>query len=84
MAKLDNNITEKILRIVKPYHQQDEYELNYVIVDNEITFFASINESEQIPEEVIEQIASALDGVFVGCELVNQEYRYKFNLEPCN
>ena len=51
MAKLDNNIAEKILRIVKPYHQQDEYELNYVIVDNEITFFASINESEQIPEE---------------------------------
>ena len=31
----------------------------------------------------IEKIASIIDGRFEGSSLVNQEYRYKFNLDPC-
>ena len=84
MAELDQKVTEKILEIVKPFHEQEDYELNYIITDDIITFFASINEAEQISDEIIEKIASILDASFVGSELVNQEYRYKFNLSPCS
>lgn len=83
MVNLDKEIEEKILEIVKPYHEQEDYKLNYLINDEEITFFASINEKEQIPEDVIEKITSILDASYQGSELVNQEFRYKFNLNPC-
>lgn len=82
--ELEKREYDKILKIVEPYHKEESYELNYTIVDDIITFFSSINEFEQIPEEVIEQIASIIDGKFEGKQLVNQEYRYKFNLNPCD
>lgn len=83
MNQLDQKVTEKILEIVKPFHKQEDYELNYLITDDSITFFTSINESEPLSDDVIEQIASILDARFEKCALVNQEYRYRFNLNPC-
>ena len=31
----------------------------------------------------IEKISSIIDGRFEGSNIVNQEYRYAFNLDPC-
>lgn len=83
MVKLDKGIEEKVLRIVKPFHDEENYELNYVITDDKITFFSSINESKKLNLDAIEQIASAIDGSFEGIQLINQEYRFTFNLNPC-
>lgn len=82
--KLEKQIYDKINRILKPYYKNESYELNYLIVDNELTIFASINECEKLPEGIISQVASALDGAYNGCTNVNQEFRYKFILNPCD
>ena len=82
---LDNQRYEKIKRILKPYYKNKDFELNYIVRDyEEINIFISINECEKLPDEVIQQIASALDGVFKGYNLLNQEYRYSFILNPCD
>lgn len=81
---LDNQRYEKIKRILKPYYKNKDFELNYLVRDyEEVSIFISINECEKLPDEAIQQIASALDGVFKGYNLINQEYRYSFILNPC-
>ena len=67
MTNLDNEIEEKIL-------------LNYLITDDEITFFSPVANGSQITAEDLEKVASILDGSFAGMEVVNQEYRFKFKM----
>ena len=83
MAELDNNIEEKVSIVFKD-EIGDEFDLNYKIDDNIITFFVSINEGKEISQESIDKIASIVDGAFEGSNIVNQEYRYQFNLDPCS
>ena len=83
MSELENNIIEKLEKVFKEELEDSEFELNYLIVDDIITFFFPISEGKELSDEAIEKISSILDGSFDGSSMVNQEYRYKFNLNPC-
>lgn len=78
MANLDENIEKQILSIVEKYQKEESKNLNYVINDDEITFFSSISHGKEIKVEDLQIIAHILEGSFEGMELVNQEYRFKF------
>ena len=82
MSELEKNITEKLSTIFKEEFGED-FELNYNITDEKITFFVSINEGKELSQESIEKISSAIDGGYEDSNIVNQEYRYEFNLDPC-
>lgn len=83
MAELENNIKEKLTEVFKEELGKDDFELNYLITDDEITFFFGISEGKELSLDGIEKISSIIDGGFEGSSIVNQEYRYKFNLNPC-
>ena len=78
MANLDKNIEEEILEIVEKYQKENTKLLNYLIVDDEITFFSPVANGSEITEEDLEKVAEILKGSYIGKELVNQEYRFKF------
>ncbi|WP_407377345.1 hypothetical protein [Methanobrevibacter sp.] len=78
MANLDEKIEKQILSIVEKYQKEENRNLNYVITDDEITFFSPINNGKEITVEDLQIIAHILEGSFEGIELVNQEYRFKF------
>ena len=76
MVNLEKNIEEKLTEVFKGEFEKEDFELNYLITDDVITFFFPSLDS-------IEKISSIIDGRFEGSNLVNQEYRYAFNLDPC-
>ena len=79
MTDLDKEIEEKIYDILKKYHKDEDYNLNYLITDDIVTFFLSINEGNLVTMEdlyKISGIAKIKDMV-----LVNQEYRFSFEME---
>ena len=78
MANLDKAVEEEILAIVEKYQKEDTKLLNYLITDNEITFFSAVANGSQITAEDLQQVADILKGSFEGMEIVNQEYRFKF------
>ncbi len=78
MANLDKATEEKILEIVEKYQKEDTKLLNYLITDDEITFFSPLANGNAITAEVLQKVADILDGSFEGMEIVNQEYRFKF------
>lgn len=80
MTNLDKEIEEKILAIVEKYQKEGTKLLNYLITDDEITFFSPVANGSQITAEDLEKVASILDGSFAGMEVVNQEYRFKFKM----
>ena len=80
MANLDKEIEEKILAIVEKYQKEETKLLNYLITDDEITFFSPVANGSQITAEDLQKVASILDGSFAGMEIVNQEYRFKFKM----
>ena len=80
MTNLDKDIEEKILAIVEKYQKEGTKLLNYLITDDEITFFSPVANGSQITAEDLEKVASILDGSFAGMEVVNQEYRFKFKM----
>lgn len=80
MTNLDKDIEEKILAIVEKYQKEGTKLLNYLITDDEITFFSPVANGSQITAEDLQKVASILDGSFVGMEIVNQEYRFKFKM----
>ena len=47
MTELEKNITEKLNKIFKEEFGED-FELNYNITDEKITFFVSINEGKEL------------------------------------
>ena len=83
MTKLEKNIEGKLTEVFKGEFEKEDFELNYLITDDVITFFFPISEGKELSLDSIEKIASIIDGRFEGSNLVNQEYRYAFNLEPC-
>lgn len=80
MTNLDKKTEEKILEIVGKYHDEEDYMLNYLITDNIITFFSSINTGKMITVEDLYKISGILNGEIEGMQLVNQEYRFSFKL----
>jgi len=80
MTNLDKEIEEKILAIVEKYQKEETKLLNYLITDDEITFFSPVANGSQITAEDLQKVASILDGSFAGMEIVNQEYRFKFKM----
>ena len=80
MANLDKNIEEEILEIVEKYQKENTKLLNYLIVDDEITFFSPIGNGSEITAADLQKVADILKGSFIGLEIVNQEYRFKFKM----
>ena len=78
MANLDNAVEEEILAIVEKYQKDDTKLLNYLITDDEITFFSPLANGKEISDEDLQKVADILKGSYIGKELVNQEYRFKF------
>lgn len=78
MAELDKNTEKQILSIVEKYQKEENKNLNYQIMDDEITFFSPISNGNKIKVEDLQIIARILEGSFEGIELVNQEYRFRF------
>ena len=81
MTNLDNEIEEKIYNILKEYHKDEDYNLNYLITDNIVTFFLSINEGKLVTMEDLYKISGILNAKIKDMVLVNQEYRFSFEME---
>ena len=73
MTDLDKEIEEKIYDILKKYHKDEDYNLNYLITDDIVTFFLSIND--------LYKISGILNAKIKDMVLVNQEYRFSFEME---
>ena len=80
MADLDKDVENEILEIVGKYQKDDNKLLNYLITDDEITFFSTINNGSAVTAEDLQKVADVLGGSFEGFEIINQEYRFKFKL----
>lgn len=78
MVNLDKSVEEEILAIVEKYQKEDTKLLNYLITDDEITFFSPISNGSEITANDLQKVAEILKGSFIGMEIVNQEYRFKF------
>ena len=90
MTNLDKEIEEKYLtllktkladNILKEYHKDEDYNLNYLITDNIVTFFLSINEGKLVTMEDLYKISGILNAKIKDMVLVNQEYRFSFEME---
>ena len=84
MTSLDENIEEKLAKVFSEDLEKEDFELNYLVTDDVITFFFGIAEGKELSLDAIEKISSIIDGRYEGSNIVNQEYRYKFNLDPCS
>ena len=78
MTNLDKSVESEILAIVEKYQKENTKLLNYLITDDEITFFSPIANGSEITASDLQKVAEILKGEFVGMEIVNQEYRFKF------
>ena len=78
MKDLDKKTEEEILAIVEKYQKENTKLLNYLITDDEITFFSPIANGSEITASDLQKVADILNGSFEGMEIVNQEYRFKF------
>ena len=76
-----NSIEEKIYDILKKYHKDEDYNLNYLITDDIVTFFLSINEGNLVTMEDLYKISGILNAKIKDMVLVNQEYRFSFEME---
>ena len=76
MTDLDKEIEEKIYDILKKYHKDEDYNLNYLITDDIVTFFLSINEGNLVTMEDLYKISGILNAKIKDMVLVNQEYRF--------
>lgn len=83
MVRLEDKSYEKISGLLKDYFEDPDFELNYLINENTIVFFIGLSAGKELSPDVIEIIASELDGIFKGSNIVNQEYRYVFDIDTC-
>lgn len=78
MADLEKEIEKQIEEIIGKYQKREAKLLNYLIVDDEITFFLPLSDNNNISDEDIEKISEIVKGEYVSTESINQEYRIKF------
>ena len=74
MVNLDKDIEEKIEEIIGKYQKRETKLLNYLIVDDEITFFLPLSDDENISPEDLAEISDLVKGEYIKTESVNQEY----------
>lgn len=77
IVNLDKDL-EAIEEIIGKYQKRETKLLNYLIVDDEITFFLPLSYDENISEEDLAKISELIKEEYVQTESVNQEYRIKF------
>lgn len=80
MVNLDKNVEDQIKEIVEKYQKEGNKLLNYLITDDKITFFSTINNGKEITADDLQKVAEVLNGTFDGFEIVNQEYRFNFTM----
>lgn len=80
MTNLDKSVEEEILVIVEKYQKENTKLLNYIITDDEITFFSPLGNGNSITVEDLQKVADILKGSFKGMQIINQEYRFTFEL----
>ena len=78
MVNLDESIEKEIETIIGKYQKREAKHLNYLIVDDEITFFLPLSDDEKISYEDLEKISDMIKGEYISTESINQEYRIKF------
>ena len=78
MTNLDKSVEEEILAIVEKYQKENTKLLNYLITDDEITFYSTIANGKAITAEDLQKFADILKGSFIGMEVVNHEFRFIF------
>lgn len=78
MANLDKDIEEKIKEIIGKYQKRETKLLNYLIVDDEITFFLPLSDDGKISDNDLDKISELIDGEYIQTESINQEYRIRF------
>ena len=78
MVNLDKDIEGKIEEIIVKYQKREAKLLNYLIVDDEITFFLPLSDDEKISDEDLAKISELIKGEYIQTESINQEYRIKF------
>ena len=69
---------EKIEEIIGKYQKREAKLLNYLIVDDEITFFLPLSDDEKISDDDLAKISELITGEYIQTESINQEYRIKF------
>ena len=78
MVNLEKNIEKEIESIIGKYQKRETKLLNYLIVDDEITFFLPLSDNNDITGEDLEKISDIVKGDYISTESINQEYRIKF------
>ena len=78
MVNLDESIEKEIEAIIGKYQKREAKLLNYLIVDDEITFFLPLSDDEKISNEYLAKISDMIKGEYISTESINQEYRIKF------
>ena len=78
LANLKNVIEKEIEDIIGKYQKREAKLLNYLIVDDEITFFLPLSDNNDISDKKIKKISSIVKGDYISTESINQEYRIKF------
>ncbi len=78
MVNLSKELESQIEEIIGKYQKRETKVLNYLIVDNEITFFLPLSDDEKISDKDLDKISNLIKGEYVKTESVNQEYRIKF------
>lgn len=78
MVNLEKDIEKEIESIIGKYQKREVKLLNYLIVDDEITFFLPLSDNNDISDEDIKKISDIIKGDYISTESINQEYRIKF------
>jgi len=78
MVNLEKEIEKEIESIISKYQKREVKLLNYLIVDDEITFFLPLSDNNDISDEDIKKISDIIKGDYISTESINQEYRIKF------
>ena len=72
MVNLDESIEKEIEAIIGEYQKREAKHLNYLIVDDEITFFLPLSDDEKISDEDLEKISDMIKGEYISTESINQ------------
>ena len=78
MVNLSKELESEIGEIISKYQKEESKLLNYLIVDDVITFFMPLSSDENISKEDLNKIADLVKGEYISTESINQEYRIKF------
>lgn len=78
MVNLTKDLESEIEEIIGKYQKRETKLLNYLIVDDEITFFLPLSDDENISKEDLDKISELVKGEYIQTETINQEYRIKF------